>query len=83
MSKPLKAHYGREWGRADSETLTWPDVERAIAQETRDLLRECRDELRRLNQTFACRNFLAVPQTLNRIDKRLAMTRKLGKGRPR
>jgi hypothetical protein len=36
------------------------------------LLMDIRDELKRLNSLLYCRNFLDVPHTLKRIDRRLA-----------
>lgn len=54
------------------------------------LLMDIRDELQTLNRLLSCQNFTGIPHTLNRmrmdmgqINRRMAVTAKLPKGRTR
>ena len=44
---------------------TWEQAQLAV-------LMDIRDELQRLNNLLYCQNFIGMPHTLKRIDKRLA-----------
>jgi hypothetical protein len=45
------------------------------------VLMDIRDELQRLNELLYCSNFVGMPHTLKRIDRRLAAHAPLKKGR--
>jgi hypothetical protein len=45
------------------------------------ILMDIRDELQKLNNLLHCGNFTGIPQTLKRMDRRLAQRTKLPKGR--
>lgn len=49
---------------------SWQQVEVAV-------LMDIRDELQKLNRLLGCSNFINMPRTLSRIDKRLAKKVKL------
>lgn len=63
-----------KWAVADPDGVLFQGIADGA---TLAVLLDIRDELQRLNDLLHCRNFLDVPHTLRRIDRRLATTRKL------
>jgi hypothetical protein len=56
----------------------YPEVRQGA---TLAVLMDIRDELQTLNRLLHCGNFTGIPQTLKRMDRRLAQRTKLPKGR--
>jgi len=77
MADRRRKHVG--WAVADSAGNLYSSVKDGAMLA---VLMDIRDELQRLNELLHCRNFLDVPHTLRRIDRRLATSRKLTR-RPR
>lgn len=67
----------RDWNVGDADR----DGRFTYDQIQTSLLMDIRDELQRLNNLLHCGNFTGMPHTLKRIDRRLAQTNKLPKGR--
>lgn len=66
----------KDWALPVAESgkiATWDAVKIAV-------LMDIRDELQKMNALLHCPNFVGIPQTLKRIDRRLTRTRKLKKG---
>lgn len=62
-----KDHYGVDW--TSDGTITTEKVIAILLQEIRDIQRET---LTLLKATLGCYNFQQIPQTLKRLDQRLA-----------
>jgi hypothetical protein len=46
----------------------WDGMHNSVSAGTLAILQDIRDELKTLNRTLACPNFLAIPHTLRRIQ---------------
>jgi hypothetical protein len=68
------------WNVTDNAGIAWNSVRDGVLLA---VLMDIRDELQRLNTLLHCPNFIEMPRTLRRIDRRLAQTRKLTGSRRR
>ena len=70
----MTRHKDADWNLPDSKqpgnTVSFDTINAA-------LLLNIRDELKRLNDLLYCVNFVGIPHTLKRIDKRLAKSHPL------
>ena len=71
--------------RIERSNANWETPKDGMTWEhaTIEVLMDIRDELQKLNGTFACHRFQGLPTVLARIDRRLQQNMKLPKGRGR
>lgn len=61
-----------DWNLPDGNPTHWEAMHAALLMDLRDLDREILRELKSLNATFHCHNFLSLPRTIRTIERRLA-----------